>query len=388
MVNLQSLQDEREAILALANGKVFYGTGFGASKKVFGELVFTTFPGAGYNEALTDPSNSGQLYVLTYPLIGNYGVPSWETDEYGIPKYFESDSVKVTGFVVFEACKEPSHFESKKTLDTFLKEQGVPGIEGIDTRHLTKILRTEGVQLGLLWVFEKGEQIPSEEKLMMMLKKAPDPNTRHLVKEVSPKGITIHSPKNPQGTVVLVDCGAKNNIKRSLLKYNLKVVVVPFDASFETVMSYNPNGVVFSNGPGDPKMCVETIDLCRRLINTNIPLMGICLGNQILGLAAGGDTYKLKFGHRGANKPVIYKPTGRCYITSQNHGYAVDEQSVMASGFEAIFINADDKSIEGLIHKEKPIFSSQFHPEAWPGPEDTCFLFEKFVKNMHLKTEV
>ena len=383
-MNIEQLMNEREAVLVLNNGKVFHGVGFGASKKVFGEFVFTTFTGAGYYCALTDPSNQGQIYVLTYPLIGNYGVPQWEKDENGITKYFESESIKTTGFVVNEACADPSHYESVKTLDAFLKEEGIPGIERIDTRELTRIMRSEGVQVGMLQVFDEGVEPPSDEELLEEVKHAKDPNLRHLVKEVSITEPKIFEPKNPRGTVVALDCGIKNNILRNLVRRGMKVVLLPYDTSHEEIMKYNPNGILISNGPGDPKMCEETIDVAKQLIDDSFPTMGICLGNQILGLAAGGDTFKQKYGHRGGNKPVIDLRTGRGYITSQNHGFAVDVEQLQNnnSGFEPMFENADDGTNEGIYHPGKPIFAVQFHPEAYPGPEDTEYLFDDFLKNM------
>ena len=386
MVTIDSLLNEREAVLVLSNGHIFRGTGFGATKRVYGELVFTTFTAAGYYEALTDPSNWYQLYVLTYPLIGNYGVPPWEKDEYGIYKWFESDKIHCLGFIVHEACKQPSHYESVKTLDQFLTEGGIPGIEGIDTRQLTKILRTEGLQVGMLEVYPPGVHAPEDHVLLEQVKLAEDPNLRHLVKEVSCKEPIIYSPKNPIGTVVLVDCGVKYNILRNLVRRGLKVIRVPYNYTYDQVMAYKPNGVVLSNGPGDPKVCVEAVELGRQLIEKSFPTFGICLGNQILGLSAVGDTYKQKFGHRGSNKPVRDLRTGRAYITSQNHSYAVNTETVKAAGFLPLFENIDDGSNEGIYHPTKPIFSSQFHPEAAPGPEDTMFLFDEFLQKMGLAT--
>ncbi len=382
MVNLKSLLEERKAVLVLSNGKIFHGTGFGASSKKIGELVFTTFTAAGYYCALTDPSNQGQLYVLTYPLIGNYGVPDWEKDQEGITKYFESDSIKCSGFIVHEACKKPSHYESVKTLDQFLKEQNIPGIERIDTRELTKILRTEGVQVGLLQVFDHGEKIPSDQDLIKEVQKAKDPNLRHLVQEVSCKEVIHYKKKGAIGTVIVVDCGLKHNICRELIKRNCNVIVVPYDYSYEKIMAFMPDGILISNGPGDPKNCIETIELAKKLIDINFPTMGICLGNQIIGLAAGGDTYKMKYGHRGGNKPVIDLRSGKGVITSQNHGYALDPDLLKNSGFKPMFINADDNTNEGIYHPDKPIFAVQFHPEACPGPEDTSYIFDDFIKNI------
>ncbi len=382
MVDIESLMNEREAVLVLSNGEVFHGIGFGATKKIFGELVFTTFTAAGYYCALTDPSNQGQIYTLTYPLIGNYGVPPWEKDEAGVTKYFESESIKCSGFIVHEACKKPSHYESVKSLDQFLAEEGIPGIERVDTRELTKIFRSEGVQVGMLQVFDPNEDVPSDEELLEEVKKAKDPNLRHLASEVSTKEPKVFEPKDPIGTVVAMDFGIKNNILRNLTRRKLKVVLVPYNYSYKQIMQYNPEGVVISNGPGDPKKCIEGIEVCKRLVEQEFPTMGICLGNQILGLALGANTYKLKYGHRGGNKPVIDLRSGRGYITSQNHGFAVDPAGLRKSGFEPMFINADDQTNEGIYHKKKPIFAVQFHPEAYPGPEDTQYLFDDFLNNM------
>ncbi|MHA1339832.1 MAG: glutamine-hydrolyzing carbamoyl-phosphate synthase small subunit [Promethearchaeota archaeon] len=385
MISLETLDSQRDAVLVLSNGKIFYGKGIGATKKIFGEFVFNTATACGYNCSLTDASNKRQIYVFTYPLIGNYGVPPWEEDEFGIYKWFEGEQIYLEAVVVHESCKYPHHYESVKTFDQFLLEQQVPGIEGVDTREITKILRQEGVQVGMLQVFDKGEKIPSEEELLKQVRNAPDPNKFHLVKEVSIKKPKIYKPKNPIGKVVLVDCGVKLNIIRNLVYRGLEVIRVPFDITFDRLMEYEPNGVVLSNGPGDPKMCIETINLCKNLINEEIPTFGICLGTQILGLAANGDTYKLKYGHRGANKPVKDLTTNRCYITSQNHGYAVDAESLKGAGFKVYFENLDDKSVEGIYHESKPIFAVQFHPEACAGPYDTLFLFDKFLELMKLK---
>jgi len=378
------LRNKRSAVLALKNGRIFYGDGFGANTSVMGEVVFTTFTAAGYNCALTDPSNQGQIYALTYPLIGNYGIPPWEKDEFGLFKWFESDSIKCSGFIVHEKCDHPSHYESVKTIDQFLQEENIPGIEGIDTRDLTKILRSEGVQTGLLNIYDSEDKIPDEAQIKRQLQDIEDPNTRDLVKEVSCDRPIVFTGNHPIGTVVAIDCGIKNNIIRELRRRNLKVIVVPYYTSYKDVMDYSPDGVLISNGPGDPKKCTETIQMAENLIQNSIPTLGICLGNQILGLAAGGETYKLKYGHRGGNKPVIDKRTGRAYITSQNHGFALNTDSLKRShsGFQTLFENADDLTNEGIFHPSKPIFSVQFHPEGYPGPEDTVFLFDEFVRNM------
>ncbi len=375
------IKGEKPAILMLQDGRYFQGIGFGATKIVTGELVFNTMTGAGYNETLTDPSYKGQIVVMTHPLVGNYGVPGWEKDKYGIIKYFESDSIKVTGFIVNECCKYPSHYESMKTLDEFLLEQDVPGIEWIDTRAITKILREEGVQVGLLAVFESGAK-PDIKKLKEIVEKAEDPNLRHLVSEVSSKRVQTFSPPNPKGKVVVLDCGVKLNILRNFLARGLEIILVPYNYDYEKIMSYSPNGVFISNGPGDPDMCINAIDVCKQLIQNNIPTFGICLGNQILGIAAGGTKYKLKYGHRGGNKTVINVNTNRCYITSQNHGFCVKDFE--RNGFKEFLKNIDDKTNEGLIHESKPILAVQFHPEACPGPLDSLYLFDKFIELMEL----
>ncbi|MFX1311647.1 MAG: glutamine-hydrolyzing carbamoyl-phosphate synthase small subunit [Promethearchaeota archaeon] len=372
---------ERPAILMLQDGRYFQGIGFGATKIVTGELVFNTITGAGYNESLTDPSYQGQIVVMTHPLIGNYGVPPWEKDEYGITKYFESDSIKVTGFVVNECCKKPHHYESIKTLNDFFLEEGIPGIEWIDTRAVTKILREEGVQISLLAVYNSGEK-PNLEELKEIVKKAEDPNLRHLVSEVSTKEIRTFSPPNPKGRIVILDCGVKLNILRNFIIRGLEIILVPYNYDYEKIMSYNPNGVFISNGPGDPNMCVNAIEVCRQLIRNNIPTFGICLGNQILGIAAGGEKYKLKYGHRGGNKTVINPKTNQCYITSQNHGFCIKDFE--KNGFKEFLKNIDDKTNEGLMHESKPILAVQFHPEASPGPLDSLYLFDKFIELMEL----
>ncbi|MHA2007563.1 MAG: glutamine-hydrolyzing carbamoyl-phosphate synthase small subunit [Promethearchaeota archaeon] len=372
---------ERPAILMFQDGRYFQGIGFGASKKVGGEIVFTTITGAGYNETLTDPSYQGQIVTMTHPLVGNYGVPAWEKDDLGIQKYFESDSIKVSGYIVNECCKNPSHYQSIKTLNEFLLEEDIPGIEWVDTRAITKILREEGVQVGLLAVFNPGEK-PDIDELREEVKKVEDPNLRHLVSEVSTKEVKIYTPPNPKARVVVLDCGVKLNILRNFTIRGLEVVLVPYNYDFNKIMSYNPRGVFISNGPGDPDMCINAIEVCKQLIQNSIPTFGICLGNQILGLAAGGSKYKLKYGHRGGNKTVIDIKTNQCYITSQNHGFCI--KNFEKNGFKEFLKNIDDDTNEGLIHESKPILAVQFHPEACPGPFDSLYLFDKFIELMEI----
>jgi carbamoyl-phosphate synthase small subunit len=372
---------ERPAILMLKDGRYFEGIGFGATKKAYGEIVFTTITGAGYNETLTDPSYKGQIVVMTHPLVGNYGVPAWEKDQYGIHKYFESDSIKVSGFVVNECCKNPSHYESDKTLNEFLLEENIPGIEWIDTRAITKVLREEGVQVGLLAVFNPGET-PNIEQLKAEVEKVEDPNLRHLASEVSTKEVKNFIPSNPKGKVVVIDLGVKNNILRNFVKRKIELIIVPYNYSYEDVMAYKPDGVFISNGPGDPAKYKGVVEVARKLILNSVPTMGICLGNQIIALAAGGSSYKLKYGHRGGNKTVINPKTKQCYITSQNHGFCVKDFE--SEGFTEFLTNIDDNSNEGLIHESKPIFAVQFHPEGAPGPLDSLYLFDKFIEFMEL----
>ena len=374
-------KDEKPAILMLQDGRYFQGIGFGATKTITGELVFTTITGAGYNETLTDPSYQGQIVIMTHPLVGNYGVPPWEKDENGITKFFESDSIKVSGFVVNECCKEPSHYESVKTLDEFLLEQDVPGIEWIDTRAITKILREEGVQVGLLAVLNPGE-VPNIKKLKNKVKNAKDPNLKHLASKVSTKEVINYIPTNPVGKVVILDMGVKLNILRIFVQRGLETIVVPYYYNYNQIMSFNPDGVFISNGPGDPAIYKEAIEVCKSLIKDDIPTFGICLGNQIIGIAAGGSSFKLKYGHRGGNKTVIHLDTQQCYITTQNHGFCVKDFE--KGGFNEFLKNIDDNTNEGIKHKIKPIFAVQFHPEASPGPLDSLYLFDKFIEYMQL----
>jgi carbamoyl-phosphate synthase small subunit len=370
---------ERPAILMFNDGRYFEGIGFGATKKVQGEIVFTTITGAGYNETLTDPSYKGQIVVMTHPLIGNYGVPAWEKDEVGIWKYFESDSIKLNGLIVNECCKNPSHYESVKSLNEFLLEEDVPGIEWIDTRAITKILREEGVKLGLIAVYNPGEQ-PDLEKLKEEAREVEDPNLKNLAREVSTQDVVHYKPLQSKGRIVVLDLGVKLNILRNFVSRKLEVIMVPHYYSYEQIIALDPNGVFISNGPGDPAIYKSAIEVTRKLIENNIPTMGICLGNQIIGLAGGGSSYKLKYGHRGGNKTVINPYTKRCFITSQNHGFCV--KGFEEGGFKEFLKNIDDKSNEGLIHEHKKVLAVQFHPEASPGPLDSLYLFDKFIEMM------
>lgn len=353
----------KEIKLILENGDEFKGFSFGAERSVSGEVVFSTGM-VGYPESLTDPSYKGQILVLTYPLIGNYGVPG-KQEEGGLLKNFESNNIHVQALVVSDYSFEHSHWNAKKSLAEWLREENIPGIYGIDTRKLTKTLREKGAMLGRV-VFN------SEDNGLY------DPNAVDIVKEVTIKEPITYNEKPGQKKVVVVDCGVKNNIIRELAKRNLTVIRVPYNYDFLTQFF---DGLIISNGPGDPKMCKDTIYNVGRALKHEIPTFGICLGNQILALAAGGDTYKLKYGHRSQNQPCTLKDTKRCFITTQNHGFAVDMKS-LDENWQEFFTNANDGTNEGIRHKTKPFFSVQFHPEACPGPVDTEFLFDEFVKMM------
>jgi carbamoyl-phosphate synthase small subunit len=346
------------AKLVLEDGSVFYGESFGAEASIAGEVVFNTGM-VGYPEAFTDPSYKGQILVLTYPLIGNYGVPGLERDELGLLKAFESEQIQISGLVIADYSKEYSHFTAKQSLAGWLKANKIPAITGVDTRALTKKLREKGVMLGKLVVAEDIE--------------FDDPNKRNLVAEVSIKEKQLYN-ENGKKRIVLIDCGVKNNIIRSLVKRGFCVIRVPWDYD---ISKEKYDGLFISNGPGDPKMCGITIRSISAAMDKGIPIFGICLGNQLLALAAGGDTYKLKYGHRSQNQPCTDLHTKRCYITTQNHGFAVD-MAKMPAGWEEWFKNENDGTNEGIRHLEKPFMSCQFHPEATPGPVDTGFLFDKF----------
>lgn len=366
----------RKALLILEDGSVFHGNAFGASAKVPGEIVFSTGM-VGYTESLTDPSYAGQILTLTYPLIGNYGVP--ETPVSTLPSCFESDGIKVAGLVIHNLCQKPSHWASRRTLDDWLADEGIPGIYGVDTRALTKKLREKGVMLGLLKTCEPDEE-PDLDQLHVEVKRVQDPNERDLVQEVTiTRPITYLNGKYGQRAVV-VDCGVKYGIIRSLLSRGWEVIRVPATFTAEEILDFGPSAVVISNGPGDPAKATSTIEATRQLICADIPIIGICLGVQIISLALGATTYKLKYGHRSQNQPALDPTTGRCYITSQNHGFAIDMKSLQGSGLGISFLNANDQTVEGVRHTKHPCVGVQFHPEASPGPNDTQFLFDELFR--------
>lgn len=355
----------RSAQLILADGSTIAGAHFGAPVSRAGEVVFNTGM-VGYPETMTDPSYRGQILVLTYPLVGNYGVPvnghsNRLAEPAGELQNLESDRVQISGLVVSTVAREYSHWTAVTSLDSWLKQSGVPALCGVDTRALTKRLRTQGCMLGKLLC--EGEDTPWD-----------DPNRRNLAAEVSLSEQRWY-PTEAKKKVILVDLGCKESILRCLLNRGLDVLRVPwnFDWSQEEA-----HGIVLSNGPGDPKMCLDAIAVIRSGFRRNIPILGICLGHQLLALAAGADTTKMKYGHRGQNQPCLGVGTRRCFITSQNHGFAVNDQTLPPE-WEPWFVNANDGTNEGMRHRSRPILSVQFHPEASPGPVDTGFVFDEFV---------
>jgi len=345
--------------LILEDGSIFSGYSFGFERSISGEVVFNTGM-VGYYESLTDPSYRGQILTFTYPLIGNYGVPGDEVQNQ-MAKHFESDRIHVSALIVSDYSFYHSHWNAKKSLSQWLTEQNVPALFGIDTRALTKRLREKGTMLGKI-VFDKDVDFY-------------DPSKTNLVKEVS-IDLPIIYKSDGRKKIILVDCGVKYNIIRSLIRRDCCVLRVPYDYDF---FQQKFDAVVLSNGPGDPKMCQDTIANVKRCLESNIPTLGICLGNQILALAAGANTYKLKYGHRSQNQPSLEVGTKRCYITSQNHGYAVETET-LPKDWTPWFQNVNDGTNEGIRHKTKPCMSVQFHPEHTPGPTDTDFLFDDFLK--------
>jgi carbamoyl-phosphate synthase small subunit len=345
--------------LILEDGSTCFGTCFGWQGSIAGEVVFNTGM-VGYPESLTDPSYRGQILVLAYPLVGNYGVPA-DRQLDGISHFFESDRVQIAGLIVSELSREFSHWSAVRSLDDWLREHKVPGLAGVDTRMLTQRLRTRGSMLGKL--------LCGNDEVDFR-----DPNAENLVAQVS-----IDKPKRygvGRKRVVLIDCGCKNGIVRSLLARSVDVTVVPWDWRAD---AEDADGVVISNGPGDPRRVEATIATARRLMAKGMPTFGICLGSQVLALAAGAETYKLKYGHRSQNQPCVLVGTKRCFITSQNHGYAVNEES-LPTDWAPWFFNANDGTNEGIRHRSRLFMGVQFHPEACPGPADTNSLFDDFIQ--------
>jgi len=354
------MRSPRKAYLLLEDGTLFEGKSFGYEASAAGEVVFNTAM-TGYPESLTDPSYEGQILVTTYPILGNYGVPP-EREKDAVSEFLESSKIHCRGIVAQDYSWEPSHWLSTRSLDKWLRDEKIPGIYGIDTRALTKHLREKGSMLGKIY-FDSPDEIAFS-----------DPNVENLIAKVSCREVEIHG--HGEKTVVLVDCGTKYNIIRCLTRRGVKVVLVPWNYDFNTI---DYDGLFISNGPGNPDFAVETVENIRKAMLTGKPICGICMGNQLLAKAAGAKTYKLKYGHRSHNQPVRLEGTNTCYVTSQNHGYAVD-QSTLPSDWEPMFTNMNDGTNEGIRHKEKPFFSAQFHPEASSGPRDTEFIFDKFIE--------
>jgi carbamoyl-phosphate synthase small subunit len=354
-----------KAKLILETGEQFTGTSFGYELPTSGEVVFNTAM-CGYPESLTDPSYMGEILALTYPLVGNYGAPVGEYDEYGLSRFFESEKIHVRAFIVSDYSENYCHWNASRSLSDWLKEQKIPAVSGIDTRLLTKLLREKGSVLGQI-VF--GDDNAVSEIY--------NPASENLVAQASCREIIRY---NEGGTykIALVDCGVKHNIIRCLLKRNVEIIRVPWDYDF-TGVDYD--GLFISNGPGNPEYCVQTVENIGKTLNGDKPVFGICMGNQLLALASGAKTYKLKYGHRSHNQPVQMSTDKRCFVTSQNHGYAVDS-ATLGGDWLPLFVNLNDGTNEGIYHKTKPFFSAQFHPEASSGPVDTEFLFDEFLKKI------
>ncbi|MFH1722896.1 MAG: glutamine-hydrolyzing carbamoyl-phosphate synthase small subunit [Candidatus Altiarchaeota archaeon] len=358
-----------KAALVLADGTAVIGEGFGSDGKSKGELVFNTSM-SGYQEALTDPSYKYQILMPTYPLIGNYGT---------IEGQMESDKVQVEGFVVRELTDQPSHGKLTKNLDEFLKDYDIPGLQGVDTRFLTRKIRNYGVMNAIL-------QSPFDEKELEELKEEAASmksiSEVDLVDLVSVKKPIRYDVKGAKKNVVLIDCGEKQSIIKCINDRGVNVVRMPARATKDEILGYEPDGVLVSNGPGDPERVDYVIKTIKEVIEERVPMFGICFGNQLVSLACGAKTYKLKFGHRGANQPVKDLKTNKVYITSQNHGFAVDAETCAGTGLEVTHINLNDQSVEGVKHNDYPVRTVQYHPEAHPGPWDSYYLFDEFLASL------
>ncbi len=357
------MQAGKDAKLILDDGTVLVGKSFGAETPMAGEVVFNTAM-VGYPESLTDPSYLGQILVVTYPMVGNYGVPK-DSLVNGVSEFFESERIQVSGLIISDYSKEYSHWNAEKSLGDWLKEHNVPGIYGIDTRELTKILREKGAMKGKI-VFENENEIDFV-----------NPDEENQVAKASCKEVITYEGGSTR--IVLVDCGVKHNIIRCLLQRGVTVVRVPWDYDFNQL---EWDGLFISNGPGNPDHCEVTVQHIRKAMETSKPICGICMGNQLLSKAGGATIYKLKYGHRSHNQPVKLVGTQKCFITSQNHGFAVANASLGAD-WEPMFINLNDGTNEGIRHKMKPFFSAQFHPEAMSGPTDTDFIFDMFLEKVN-----
>ena len=356
----------KNVTLVLEDGTKFHGQSFGYDQPVAGEVVFNTAM-MGYPESLTDPSYAGQLMTLTYPLVGNYGVPPFSVEPNGLATFMESDKIYASAIIVADYSEKYSHWNAVESLASWLKREHVPGITGIDTRELTKVLREHGVMMGKIIFDDEPDNIPTAEYEGV-----------NWVDRVSCKDIIRYN-EGAGKKVVLVDCGVKNNIIRCLINRGVEVIRVPWNYDY-TSMDFD--GLFLGNGPGDPDMCEDAVNVIRRQMSlSRKPICGICMGNQLLAKAGGATIYKLKYGHRSHNPPVREVGTNRCYVTSQNHGYAVDAKT-LGSDWRELFVNMNDGSNEGVCHKENPWFTSQFHPEACSGPIDTEFMFDRFIATL------
>ena len=356
----------KNVTLVLEDGTKFHGKSFGYDAPVAGEVVFNTAM-MGYPESLTDPSYAGQLMTLTYPLVGNYGVPPFSIEENKLATFMESDKIYASAIIVADYSEQYSHWNAVESLADWLKREHVPGITGIDTRQLTKVLREHGVMMGKIIFDDEPDNIPSAEYEGV-----------NWVDRVSCKEIIRYN-EGAGKKVVLVDCGVKNNIIRCLINRGVEVIRVPWNYDY-TAMDFD--GLFLGNGPGDPDMCEDAVNIIRKQMSqSRKPICGICMGNQLLATAGGATIYKLKYGHRSHNQPVREVGTNRCYVTSQNHGYAVDART-LGNDWRELFVNMNDGSNEGVCHKENPWFTSQFHPEACSGPIDTEFMFDRFINSL------
>ncbi|WP_158648535.1 glutamine-hydrolyzing carbamoyl-phosphate synthase small subunit, partial [Candidatus Symbiothrix dinenymphae] len=369
---------DKKISLVLENGQSFSGYSFGYEAAAAGEVVFNTAM-VGYPESLTDPSYAGQILTVTYPLVGNYGVPENKTDANGLSLFYESEKIHVSGLIISEYSHEYSHWNACKSLGDWLKEHKVPGVYGVDTRALTKLIREKGSMKAKI-VFNSPNEIgfidPAlENQVAKVSCKKIIHYSRDVARHVCTDKCTDKYPTDTQKTVVLVDCGVKHNIIRCLLQHDVKIIRVPWDYDFNT-LEYD--GLFVSNGPGDPEHCEITVKHIQTAMKAGKPIMGICMGNQLLAKAGGATTYKLKYGHRSHNQPVQLANSNRCFITSQNHGYAVNTDT-LSDEWEVLFTNMNDGWNEGIRHKTQPWFSAQFHPEAASGPTDTAFMFDMFV---------
>ena len=356
----------KNVTLVLEDGTKFHGKSFGYDAPVAGEVVFNTAM-MGYPESLTDPSYAGQLMTLTYPLVGNYGVPPFSIEENKLATFMESDKIYASAIIVADYSEQYSHWNAVESLADWLKREHVPGITGIDTRQLTKVLREHGVMMGKIIFDDEPDNIPTAEYEGV-----------NWVDRVSCKEIIRYN-EGAGKKVVLVDCGVKNNIIRCLINRGVEVIRVPWNYDY-TAMDFD--GLFLGNGPGDPDMCEDAVNIIRKQMSqSRKPICGICMGNQLLAKAGGATIYKLKYGHRSHNQPVREVGTNRCYVTSQNHGYAVDART-LGNDWRELFVNMNDGSNEGVCHKENPWFTSQFHPEACSGPIDTEFMFDRFINSL------